>query len=236
MLLPVVKNCDQIRMIKNKISRILKKVIGTKTIINPIIDDTFYPSMKNSFSGGSLADSNLLCISNKADSNESILRFFSAENCCTKVVNASGTALNSDDIINYASDLVGQFDHILNFVFVGNTCKLFDEQLQSFNDEDAVYTVYSWMQAESDYILKVDMQSTITTVFVSDGSIESEVMAASVQSCIEGLSIVLGRHNIVVNGIIACQSIPLNDVLRTAAYLSGKYGQILAGTVMDMRK
>ena len=223
-------------MIINKINRILKKAIGTKVTVSPILDDTFYLSIKNSFSGGSLADSNLLCISNKADYNEDITRFFSDERCYTKVVNVSDGALNESDITNYASDFVGQFDHILNFVFVGNACKLFDEQLRNFNDEDAVSIVYFWMQAEANYILKVEVQSTITTIFISDGSIESEVMAASMRSCVEGLSIVLGRHGIVVNGIIAHQSISLDNVLGTAVYLSGKYGRILAGTVMDMRK
>ena len=56
----------------------------------------------------------------------------------------------------------------------------------------------------------------------TDTSFEAEVYG--MKSLINGLGYFMPKHEIIVNGVLAEQYIPLEEIIHTIIYLSGKYG------------
>ena len=52
----------------------IKRVVGHKSYIEPIVDYNIYPDLVKSFAGGSLAESNILIITNIQLFEEQLLR------------------------------------------------------------------------------------------------------------------------------------------------------------------
>ena len=55
-------------------------------------------------------------------------------------------------------------------------------------------------------------------------------------SMIRGLGTSLGKHGVIVNGVQACKTVPINVITKTTVYLNGKYGYILAGESINMNE
>ena len=43
-------------------------------------------------------------------------------------------------------------------------------------------------------------------------------------------------HEVLINGVIASDEIPLDEIAHTAIYLSSKYGYIMTGEMLEMQK
>ena len=49
-------------IMKQKVIRIIKRLIGHRILVHPIVDANVYDANENSFSGNSLQDSNVLIV------------------------------------------------------------------------------------------------------------------------------------------------------------------------------
>ena len=188
-------------------------MLGKEEIINPIVDPYNYTGKLNSFSGGSLEEKNILIVVSCQDTYDSVKEWASD-------LGANVIVENQENIIDIASSsatLIGPFTNIINII----------------KDEDSkgnsiVYDAYNLLQIESNYLVEVANKGSISTAFISDKNENCK----AVESLIKGLSLALGGHGVIENGMIANKTVQLQDILNSLSYLNSKYGYILAGEVL----
>lgn len=196
---------------------LIKKIIMNPHWINPIFDDVIYEDRQESYSGGSLSNSNLLLVFSEilqCEKNKIVQFISNSENC--EVVMTSENAF--DCAIEDALKTIGHFEHIINCIDV--------------NNEEDVYRLYSLLQKESGYLLNRNYYGTICTVVVSDEY--NNCILHGVKSLIEGCGWVMPNHKIISNGILTTREVMMNEVMRSALFLSSKYGQLLTGNIIEL--
>jgi hypothetical protein len=201
----------------------IRKLLGKPIIIKPIVDQRIYDKENSSFCGNSLSDSNVLVLTNNERWISDIELRAKNEKCCIKSVCIETTdRITENNIFEYAKYNVGPFQHIINFYKVDN---------KSF---DICETIYENLKIETDYLKKSLLVGTICTVIVYDTEIDNltKGMIAAVDSLIKGLGIVLPAHDIISNGIISPNTVPLGNIIDTTIFLSGKFGHMLTGEVI----
>lgn len=196
-----------------KIKNICKRMFGKEEIINPVIDPYNYNGKLNSFSGGSLEERNILIVVSCQDAYDSAKEW-------TSDLEANIVVEKQENIIDIASSsatLIGPFTNIINIIYDANT-----------QDNNSAYEVYSLLQIESNYLIEVANKGTLSTAFIS----EKNENCKSIESLIKGLSLALGEHGVIENGLIANKTVKIHDILNSLSYLNSKYGYILAGEVL----
>ena len=98
------------------------------------------------------------------------------------------------------------------------------------NDSKLIGLVYQLLQAETDFFVNVDRQTSICTVVITDNNLNIDV----VTSLIKGLAGALGNHRIICNGIVTNSMDNLDDAIKTMMFLSSKYGNIMTGEVIKV--
>lgn len=217
-----------------RIKKYIRKLFYKKITIKPIIDLVQYAPIEGSYAGGSLAESNVLLVSNLKDLNMTdIEECFRKENAVVAAIRTDG-GLAADDITEAGEPLLGPFTHIINIVRqTGGNAVLTEDG--GYNEDDAMCMIYQWLQAEADLLVKQGGYSTICTVYIKDHSADACIYANSMDMCITGLARVLAGHRIICNGIVASSEVPLMRVMQTAVFLSSKYGQVMAGEVLNLK-
>ena len=105
----------------NKIKGLIKKCFLHKESIHPIIDPVPYASICESYSGGSLAESNVLVVTNdKTLAAKGIENKFAVEYASTGVLYASSDELELKDIVHTGNKLIGPFTHVINVLRFDN--------------------------------------------------------------------------------------------------------------------
>lgn len=196
-----------------KIKNICKKMFGKEEVINPIIDPYNYSGKLNSFSGGSLEEKNILIVVSCQDTYDSVKEWTSDLGARVIVEKQE----NIIDIESSSSALIGPFTNIINIIYDADS-----------KDNNSVYEVYNLLQIESNYLIEVANKGSISTAFISDRNENCK----AVESLIKGLSLVLGEHGVIENGLITNKAVQLYDILNSLSYLNSKYGYILAGEVL----
>lgn len=219
-------------MIK-KFIKTIKKNIGTRIEINPIINPIQYKDNKNSFTGNSLQSDNVLIIGNVTPIIKAAIQAYNHESCYATYINKKLTELNFSEIEEAGKREIGYFDHIINIITVDNNSDLFINDC--YNTKDIEYITFEWLQVEVDYLVKNCKNSTLHLVFILDYSNNIEIMAYSLRQMINGLGKLLLNHNITLNGIIADKNIPEESIIQSLLFCSSKYGQVLAGETINLK-
>lgn len=218
----------------NKIKGIIKKCLFHQETIRPIIDPVQYASIEKSYSGGSLAESNVLVITNdQAIAVEDIRNRFSVEHASVGFLFASSDNLKLNDIVLAGDELIGPFTHVINVLRFNEHGNLIKPD-GTFNNEDMMRLAYQWCQAEVDYLVKTSNYATLCTVFIHSDSTDSVVVGSGISHLVSGLAKLLSPHGIICNGVTATPSVPQDAWLAASVFLSGKYGQIMTGEVLNM--
>lgn len=213
------------------ILRKIKKIIGHKVIINPIIDYNRYTCKELSFSGGSLAESNILFVSNIDIPVEIINDLSSRESSSIAIVKPSDL-LSQDTITAAGSNLIGPFLHVVN-IYKKESAELLNPD-NTYPKEDQMYRVYQWLQEEVSYLVPLNQYATICTVYIGDDTQYSEVLGKNIDMCIRGLGEAMGNHNIINNGIVSSPYVSIKDIVNSSIFMSSKYGQIMTGEVLHL--
>lgn len=199
-----------------KIITACKKLFGKEQIINPVVEPFSYNGNQNSFSGGSLEERNLLIVVSCQDSHNSV-QDWASDLGAKVVIETQDKIIN--DISSSSDTLIGPFTNIINIIFDTDS-----------KNSNPVYSTYSLLQIESNYLIEVTNKGVISTAFIS----ENNERCKAVESLIKGLSLALGGHGVIENGLIANNLAQQYDILNTLSYLNSKYGYILAGEVLTM--
>lgn len=215
------------------ITKILKKIIGTRIEIDPIINPIQYETNKNSFTGNSLQSDNVLIIGNVTPIIEAAIQAYNHESCYTTYINKELIELSFSEIEEAGKEEIGYFDHIINIITVDNNSDLFIND--SYNTNDIEYIIYEWLQVEVDYLVRNCKISTLHLVFILDSTSNIEIIAYSLRQMINGLGKLLLNHNIILNGIIADNNIPEDSIIQSLLFCTSKYGQVLAGETINLK-
>lgn len=202
-----------------KIELIIKKMFGKEKIINPIIDPYNYNENRNSFSGGSLDESNVLIVVSSQDIYNSLHNRVSKFGNKVIVETEDNVINRINEIARNSESLIGPFTNIINIIYDMNS-----------TEGNKVYEVYNLLQIESNYLIEVVDKGVISTAFISN--VDEECKA--VESLLKGLSLVLGEHGVIENGLIANKTVDVKDILEVLSYLNSKYGYILTGEVLRL--
>lgn len=213
---------------------IVKHLIGTPIHTYPISDKAFKENIETGYSGGSLAQDNVLVVSNEDLEAKIIADCLEREKSNFRFLKVD-SFLDKETIINSAKELLGPYTHIVNVFFdkAGGELITFDNK---FNDSDSVYQLYQWHQQEVDFLVNQNQYSTVCTVFVGSNSIDGNVKKKNVEMCVRGLAEVLANHGMICNGIIASETSSLEELLNYSTFLSSRYGQIMSGEVLFIDK
>lgn len=211
----------------------IRRVVGEKTIIEPVIDYNRYLPSEKSYAGNSLSESNMLILTNTEIPTLLANEIEKRENMCVSVLKPTDKLIVTE-IINAGGQLVGPYTHIVNIYSKEKAVDLFDTE-DSYPVDDEMYRIYQWLQEETTYLVPLNQYATICTVFIDDKTQYSSVLSKNIDMCVRGLGEVLGNHSIISNGVVATKDIPLEVIMNTALFLSSKYGQIMAGEVLKLK-
>ncbi len=214
------------------IQNILKKIFGRAKDLDVIVDKYSNMNVPESFSGGSLADVNILVVTNSDLPVDTCDEVFRKENTYYSVISLDNI-LTANEIIEAAKKLIGPFTHIINIFYDKKSRPLICNNTH-YNNDDCVYQLYQWLQEEVDYLVKLNEYATICTVFICGSSVEGQVKKKNVEMCIKGLAEVLSNHGMICNGIISNEEVSVKELLNATIFLSSRYGQIMTGEILKL--
>lgn len=197
----------------SKITKIIKKLFGTEVVLNLIANPFLYKDNAESFCGGTLAEESILVVTNldRESQLQMIVQKLETEKCLHSMETDIEwrTLKESSNIVPY--------EHIINII--------------DCNKEGIdIYSVYQLLQKEADYVIEKSLCTSICTVVLS----QDHVARMTLSTLIKGLGKALGIHGIVNNGVVAKTTASLETAINSAIYLSSKFGQIMAGEVLEM--
>lgn len=211
------------------ILRKIKRLLGRRIYIEPIVDANIYPNLDKSYTGGSLAESNILIVTNVSIPDEQLIEIEKNENATFSVINTNGL-LSSDEIGKSGGNLIGPFTHIVNIFKKDKTQPLLMPN-GDYPETDDMYRMYQWLQEEVGYLVPLNLGGSICTVYISDNSQYAKVLEKNMEMLALSLGDVMSSHSIINNGIVASNHVPLREILQTAMFMSSKYGQILGSAI-----
>lgn len=216
------------------LKRILYKLICREKTLPIMVDNNIYSDNRKSYSGGSLADTNILFVMNNIlDNDNNIIREI-ADNERFDFALLRSDNLTIDKIIDSGSSLIGPFTHIVN---VFN----YSDEIGSFtfdglyNDSDILSDIHQTIQQETSYLKDLNTPSYLSIAYIENGTIDSISFANNIELMVKGLSRVLGNHGIICNGIIASKEVPIPIVYNAISFINSKYGTVLAGEVLKLK-
>ena len=226
-------------MVLIKIWHVIKRIIGKKKYLFPMYDRNNYPINKKTYSGASLETLNVLIVCNNQDVGLEFEERLCIENANYSLVFKTDDSLDENNMSVAAEKLVGKFNKIINIVdFKSNSLDMNIIQFKKNDCSDMSRLFYQWMQIESNYLINNNIyMPTITNVGINfSDSVDDTIAKGNTVSMIRGLGTSLGKHGVIVNGVQACKTVPINVITKTTVYLNGKYGYILAGESINMNE
>lgn len=220
---------------KQKIIKIIKRCIGHRTLIQPIVDTNVYDANENSFSGNSLQDSNVLIVGCDEILVQVAEHYYKNEGCYVSILNQSYRELTLGDIDRAGNVLLGHFDHIVNIITPSVGHDLFHAS-HTYNRRDLERVIYEWLQVESDYLATNLKRSSLHVVLINRPMEYLDVVSHSIVSMLLGLAKRLLVHGIVANGVVADEDIPVDAVMQSLMFVTGKYGEVIAGEFIDLKR
>lgn len=220
---------------KRKIIKIIKRLIGYRTLVHPIVDANVYDANEKSFSGNSLQDSNVLIVGCDETLMQVAERYYKNEGCYVAMLNQGYRELTLGDIDGAEGGLLGHFNHIVNIIKPSVEHDLLHADY-TYNRRDLGRVVYQWLQVESDYLDKNLQRSSLHVVLVKRPVEYLDVLSHSIVSMLRGLAKRLLAHGIVANGVVADENIPVDAVIQSLMFVTGKYGEVIAGEFIDLKR
>ena len=101
----------------------------------------------------------------------------------------------------------------------------------TYNHRDLERVVYQWLQVESDYLDKNLQRSSLHVVFVKRSMEYLDVVSHSIVSMLRGLA-----KRLLAHGIVADEDIPVDAVMQSLMFVTGKYGEVIAGEFINLKK
>ncbi len=212
-----------------RLMNVFKRFFGRARCIDVIVDKTCNVNIPDGYAGGSLANDNIIIVTN-AELSIKVEDVLKKEEVYYSTLLTKGQFC-LDDIKDSGKNLVGPFTHIINVFYDNDNMSLISES-GLYNEKDSMYKFYQWLQTEVDYLVESNNYSTICSVFITGSLVDNRVKRKNVEMCIRGLAEALSNHGMICNGIIANKNSDLRELLQSAIFLSSRYGQIMTGEVL----
>ncbi|GFH99797.1 hypothetical protein IMSAGC004_02202 [Bacteroidaceae bacterium] len=220
---------------KQKIIKTVKKLIGHCISVHPIVDINVYAPNENSFSGNSLQDSNVLIVGCEENLMQAAKDYYKNEGCYVSILKQGYQELTLEDINRAEDALLGHFDHIVNIIVPIAGCGLFHADY-TYNNRDLERVIYQWMQVEANYLDIKQQRSSLHIVLVKRTVEHSEVLFHSIINMLRGLAKRLLAHGVIANGVSAGEDVPVDAVMQSLMFVTGKYGEVIAGEFIELKK
>ncbi len=217
-----------------RLKNVIKRIFGRARYIDVIADKTCNANIPDGYAGGSLADDNLIIISNSELPNNVVTGVFANEHIYYSTLKIN-QFLRKDDIKDSGKDLIGPFSHIINVFYDSDNNSLINKD-GTYNSNDSIYQFYQWHQEEVDYLVELDKYATVCSVFITGSSVDNRIKRKNVEMCVRGLAEALSNHGVICNGIIANKTDDVRELLQSAIFLSSRYGQIMTGEVLMLNE
>lgn len=215
--------CREIMSILSKI----KKYVGKNKRIEPIIDKNIYERSFASYAGNSLSGSNILIVSNLAETllTVEIAEQLDAENCYFKMALNAAPDTFEDKLHIALGDMLGPFDHIIN---------VFD--FSAYENEDLAVWGYQILQKECNFLFAHKREASICTIIRinTDSSVKVISESCALVNMLKGLGPVLANHKIICNGVCSDETVDNKTIMAAAVFMLSKYGKILTGEVIEL--
>lgn len=212
----------------------LKNKLSRPIYIEPLVNYVEYSSIDYSYTGGSLSESNILIITNISIPENLILTAEDTERASISLLYVTDD-ISEDIITTSGGKLIGPYTHVINIFRKNDELEVLSKE-GDFSNTDAMHQVYQWLQIEASYLISLNQHATIATAYIGDKTTYSSCLKKNIEMCIGGLGEALSNHNIICNGVVSSNSVPVKDILNTCLFLSSKFGQILVGEVINMEK
>ncbi len=213
---------------------LVRRALGGGKKLEAIVDKAINANISDGYAGGSLANDNLIIISNAELPINIVMDIFTKEKVYFSTLE-SKELLRIDDIKDAGKNLVGPFTHIINVIYDNDDMSLISKNGQ-YNEKDSIYQLYKWHQTEVDYLVELQKYSTICSIFITGSSVDNCVKRKNVEMCVRGLAEALSNHGVICNGIIANKTDDVKELLQSAIFLSSRYGQIMTGEVLMLNE
>lgn len=183
---------------------------------NPIVDSVQFSENMNSFCGGSLYDACVLVVLHDME-NSSMLRLVKMkldnEYVNSNIIDAS----NASEWLDCNKD----YDHIIN---------VFCQGIQL----DMIEDFYFLLQKEVLVLSQNEGIKSVCSILKNKHESEDIVGAEVAKSMIQGLGKLSTKYNIIENGILYSDGVPIEKVIEMAVFMSSKYGHVMSGEVIEM--
>ncbi len=201
----------------------LKKIIRkfTGDIKKPIIDTSISRELDNGYTSANLVNTNCLVVGSNVNVLMEVLKHEMAKAISIETKDIIG----AESIKNSAIDLVGPYSRIFNVFYIRENDSV--EQLQA---------IYSVLQAEVDYFVnyREGYTTSIVCAFIDCTDGNKNTVSEAVKNFVTGLGEQIGRHNIVINGLLATKDLDSGVVAKWCCILASKYGHVLTGDVVQL--
>lgn len=225
-------------MIK-KIVYKLRYLIGKKKKVDPLYELGVNEPCWNSMSGGTLEGKNILVLYNSEEDYALFRDVLEQEKCYYCLHNLSSVKNREIEdeeswIEGLAGNLVGPFDVIINMIYIGAEMQLFDNNQQEIH-RDGMKIFYQLNQKESNYFIRHQIMGRIVNAAIYESTEQGEIVGAVIKNMTMGLGLALGAHKVIIGGFIARSIIPRKSLMQTSIFCASRYGDILSGSVMDLK-
>lgn len=199
----------------SKLKKLISRFLGSTKYISPIFDGYLYAENDFSFCGGSLDYEDMLVVSNM-DNNilESLKQQLSKENVCFNILDKVTSEEYSALELRYPAS------HVLLLSYL---------PLET-NALTILTELYNQLQFLGDYLIDYCKGGNCTVVVISG----DPVVLDSAESMIKGLGMAFSNHSIICNGVVSNRENNIDSIFPVALYLNSKYGQVLAGEVLEI--
>lgn len=128
------------------------------------------------------------------------------------------------DSINgeFENNSIGRIDIFVNYLCLNYNTKTYDGS--------NIEWYYRVCQVEGDYFIQNKLEGHI--VNICKNLTRNVIIVDLIKTLTQGLGYALGNHNIIINGVIGNEEISDIVLISWGMYLSGKYGDFLAGNVL----
>lgn len=207
------------------IKRFIQKIIKLPEDETPICDPYAYDNRQGGYAGGSLQGQNILIVTNSSIKESVIEDILALEDCSAKMLFLPKGELTKQHIAECGENILGPFTHIINVVYGDDV-----------DNHEPQSTAYQWMQVQTEYLVSREQYGTICTTLIAKEDCSAEVKAKlfAAENMVRGLGLVMASHGVIVNGVSADENVGLSNVMKAATYMCSKYGQILAGEVLNL--
>ena len=199
-----------------KIREFIAKIFSCVEYVDPISNIFVYKDNMSSFAGGSLDEDDILLVTNLSTEEISTFKMLLKNERC--------------DVYTVESLKYRKYNAISKYPISHVVVLL---SLDEYSDlTKAINSVYEELQCVGNYLIDYAKKGNCVITVIS----QNMILKNTVLDFIKGLSKAFAAHDVLVSGMVLDDKKRIEEIFPSILFLSSKYGQILTGEVLEIRK